>query len=319
MACNSNNDRFFLVTVDVEDWFQVENFKPHIPFSSWDRRELRVERNVHRLLDIFDTHGVTATFFVLGWIAERLPQLVRKIHRRGHEIASHGYNHELCHRQDRAGLAADLVDSKRLLEDLTGAPVDGYRAPSFSVSELLLQCLAQAGYRYDSSYNSFGMHDRYGHVDFSKCPARGIAYRLSKSFHELPVSNLVAALPRSRIVFPWAGGGYFRLMPFTLFKTGVRTILRRQGAYLFYMHPWEIDADQPRVAEASRTSRFRHYNNLGKCRQRLEKLFNAFADCRFVSCRQYLEKDETTARPAKEAKPHSRAAANCALNGSNFA
>ncbi|GBC59241.1 polysaccharide deacetylase [Desulfonema ishimotonii] len=285
-------NRFIMLSVDVEDWFQVENFKPYIPFSDWPSYELRVEKNTHRLLDLFDAHCVCggrekprATFFMLGWLAERLPLLVREIHRRGHEVASHGYYHNLCPREEPSRLMWDLTKSKKLLEDIIGAPVTGYRAPSFSITEDILKRIEDCGYGYDSSFNSFDMNSRYGKVRLDHLEKRGIAVRVSENFRELPVSNLSVGTH----VLPLGGGGYFRLIPAPVFRWGIRAILNRDQAYLFYMHPWEVDPEQPRVSQASAMSRFRHYLNLDKTFSRLRQFFYTFEDCRFVSCRQYLD------------------------------
>jgi len=371
-----------LLTIDVEDWFQVENFKQCIPYSSWSSCELRVEKNTHRLLDLFDSFGSTAgygihsklkihnsklpfrlpsrptaqlpsppaaqqsaptnpkvTFFVLGWLAERLPNLVREIHSRGHEVASHGFHHELCSKQSRGDLKQDLIDSKKLLEDIIGDPVYGYRAPSFSINDDILKLVEECGYRYDSSYNSFGFHGRYGKLSLSSNGTRGIAIDVSQprlsdihglqsdgcdsfktgnskmpfdsclersgpqgrspvltpiaaeGFYELPISNLELKTQNSKlkIIFPWGGGGYFRLIPFPLFKRGVKSILKKNGAYIFYMHPWEIDPNQPKVAAANRSYRFRHYVNLDKTFSRLERIVHGFDSCRFITCSEYLK------------------------------
>lgn len=279
-----------LLTVDVEDWFQVENFKPYISFESWDRREQRVGENTRRILRILDSVEVASgppkvTFFMLGWLAERLPALVREIADQGHEIASHGYDHELCTAQSPAALESDLIRSRKLLEDLTGTPVIGYRAPSFSISEDILTAIASAGYRYDASYNSFEGNRRYGRVRLNGKARAGIAVRLKEEFWELPVSNFRAG----RLTLPWAGGGYFRLLPGALFRRGVRSILNRDGVYSFYIHPWEIDPEQPRVKEASSLNRFRHYLNLEKTADRLAELLKRFSDARFLSMREYLD------------------------------
>ncbi len=293
-----------LLTIDVEDWFQVENFKPWIPFSSWSTRELRVEKNTHRLLDLFDTfvstrnpkpgtqNPITATFFILGWIAERLPNLVREIHNRGHEVASHGYNHNLCSECSSDDLKTDLINSKKLLEDIIGDRVYGYRAPSFAISNDLLKTIQDCGYLYDSSYNSFALHGRYGQMDFSQNEKIGIAIQISKNqnpkskmLYELPISNMRL----KNCVFPLGGGCYFRLIPFLIYKLGVQTILKKDKAYLFYMHPWEIDTEQPKVRKASYQYKFRHYLNLNKTASRLSKLVDTFYQSRFITCRQYLE------------------------------
>lgn len=276
-----------LITVDVEDWFQVENFKSYIPFSAWPKYALRVEQNTHQLLEILGRRQ--ATFFVLGWLAERLPGLLREIHEQGHEIASHGYNHKLCTQMPLAVLKADLSDSKKRLEDIIGAPVHGYRAPSFSIDADTLKAIADCGYRYDSSYNSFALHGRYGKVDLSAYPRQGVAVKLEDDFYEVPVSNLYWG----KQVLPWGGGGYFRLIPFPLFRLGIRRILASEGTYVFYMHPWEIDAGQPRVRQAKLSFKFRHYNNLERAPLKLNALFQAFSSYRFAGCWEYIQKRHT--------------------------
>ncbi len=278
----------FLLTVDVEDWFQVENFKQWIPFSSWPSRELRVEKNTHCLLDLLDSvksNNPKATFFILGWLAERLPSLIREIHDRGHEVASHGYNHHLSSKQGPSELRNDLIDSKKILEDIIGSPLYGYRAPSFAIDDASLKVVEQSGYMYDSSFNSFAMHGRYGKVNLSDNIKKGIAIQVSETFYEFPISNLSI---RNKIL-PVGGGGYFRVTPPPLFKLAVRRILKKDNAYLFYMHPWELDPKQPRVNEASPIYKFRHYVNLDKTQSWLSKLLEDFSQCHFVTCRQYLE------------------------------
>ncbi len=290
----------FLLTVDVEDWFQVENFKPYIPRESWPSRELRVERNTLGLLDLLDSvhrghpsdstrsTPVRATFFVLAWIAERLPGLVREIHARGHEVASHGCTHELCGNQSDSALTEDLVKSRQILEDIIGDRVFGFRAPSFSINLSVLEAIRKAGYVYDSSYNSFRLHGRYGHLPIPENGNNPLNRALIQPIHglfELPISNLRLG----NWILPWGGGAYFRLIPQRLFRSGIRFILKRQQAYVMYLHPWELDPDQPRVQEASSTRKFRHYTNLKKTRTRLKSLMAAFPRCDFVSCKSYID------------------------------
>ena len=277
----------FLFTVDVEDWFQVENFKPWIPINTWPERELRVERNIHTLLDLLDegTEKREATFFVLGWLAERYPHLVKEIHSRGHEIASHGFNHHLPTAQTREALRADLIQSRELLEDQIGERVWGYRAPSFAVNEEILQTIYECGYIYDSSYNSFDRHGRYGRVDMSGYPRKGIAIALADDFFELPISNLHL----KGQVIPWGGGGYFRMIPAPIYVKGVTHYLNRKGAFVFYMHPWELDPGQPRVKEASFQFKFRHYLNLHKAVNKTRTTMQALKNTACVSCKGYLK------------------------------
>lgn len=275
-----------LLTVDVEDWFQVENLKPWIPFDSWPTRELRVEDNVKRLLDLLDRYNAKATFFILGWIAERLPHLVRGIAERGHEVASHGLSHDLLDRLSPERLRHDLERSRILLEGITQTRVIGYRAPSFSIDGWRIQAIQAAGYAYDASYNSFAMHGRYGTVDFSPYSKRGIAIHLGGGFYELPVSNLKI----NGRTLPWGGGAYFRLIPFFLFKRGVQSILAQDRVYMIYLHPWEIDPGQPKMHAATRSVKFKHYRNLDRTQSKLTALMKTFgSQSRFLTCRSYLE------------------------------
>ena len=294
-----------LLTIDVEDWFQVENFKACISCESWPSRELRVERSTHDILDLLDSIPLTppaasngtnssslrtprVTFFVLAWIAERLPGLVCEIHSRGHEVASHGCTHELCSTQTPAGLWDDLTRSKEILEDRIGARVYGFRAPSFSISERILESIRDAGYVYDSSYNSFSLHGRYGRLPSIRSSEDGAQssalMQPIEGVYELPISNVEI----SGRVIPWGGGAYFRLIPERLFRAGIRLILKRQKAYIMYLHPWEFDPNQPRVREASISRRFRHYSNLHKTRARLENLILSFSQCFFLPCKEYI-------------------------------
>jgi len=287
----------FLITVDVEEWFQVENFKAHIAGDTWNARESRVQGSVQRLLDLFDSLETPpkATFFVLGWIAERMPDLVRTIQDRGHEIASHGYGHDMCDRMSARQLARDLSDSKNLLEQIIGRPVLGYRAPSFSISEPVLEILAECGYTYDSSYNSFGLNKRYGRLALPQVNDGTIIHPIGPLI-ELPISNLSFSFPGRNgkgngkdLQVPIGGGAYFRIMPLAAFTAAVRRYMHLHGAYLFYLHPWEVDPDQPRVADASRFARFRHYTNLKRTRVKLNRLITMFKSCRFITCAQYLQ------------------------------
>jgi polysaccharide deacetylase family protein (PEP-CTERM system associated) len=298
-----NSKKYILLTIDVEDWFQVENFKSWITFDTWSRYELRVERNVHRLLDLFDSIDLPgcesagsannskakmtprATFFVLGWVAERLPRLIQEIHARGHEVASHGFNHLLSNRLAINELRTELNTSKKSLEDMIGAEVCGFRAPSFSVDENVLREACHSGYIYDSSYNSFGIHQRYGRVSMNGHKRMGIAAKFWNSIFELPLSNLRLL----GTVIPWSGGAYFRIMPFPLFRKGVQFILNKDGAYVFYLHPWEIDTEQPRLSKASTNFKLRHYSNLSKTHSRLSRLIQSFQHFSFTTCREYIQ------------------------------
>ena len=260
------------LTVDVEDYFHVSAFAESIDRRDWDKQPLRVENNTRRLLDLFDEHQVKATFFVLGWVAERATNLVREIAARGHEVACHGYSHQLVYNQTPGVFREETLRSKHLLEDIVQTPVRGYRAASYSITERsrwALDIIAEAGFDYDSSIFPI-RHDRYGIPGAPDYPHR-LETPKGNSLVEFPLST--ARLFNYRL--PVAGGGYFRLYPYALTRAGLRQINRRQQPFIFYLHPWEIDPDQPRIA-AHWFSRFRHYNNLDKCESRLRRLMNDF-------------------------------------------
>lgn len=281
-------NKSILLTFDVEDWFQVENFKPYIEFSTWNSFELRVEKSTRVILALLDSFPFKpkATFFILGWIAEKLPGLVREIQKLGHEVASHGTNHHLCTFLGEKELLQDLMDSRKQLEEITGHKISGYRAPSFAVSDAILQLIEKAGYTYDSSYNSFSAHGRYGIIDLSRAKKEEGLFKTSDHFYELPLSNLNLFGK----IFPLGGGGYFRLYPFALFKWGMKSILEKENCFTFYAHPWEFDPDQPRVEQASPGFRFRHYINLDKTETKLGALIDTFSDCDFITCSEYIKK-----------------------------
>lgn len=258
------------LTVDVEDYFQVSALAPLIERSSWDTRPCRVERNVQRLLALFEQRGARATFFTLGWIAERYPQLVRDIIAGGHELASHGYGHLRASDQSREDFFADVQRAKALLEDIGGQPVQGYRAPSFSIgysNPWAFDSLLEAGYRYSSSVYPV-QHDHYGMPDAPRFP-----YQSRPGLIEIPVTT-TRVLGRN---LPAGGGGYFRLAPYELSRWALRRVnALDQRPAIFYMHPWEIDPGQPRVPGTSLKTRFRHYINLDKTESRLGRLLSDF-------------------------------------------
>jgi polysaccharide deacetylase family protein (PEP-CTERM system associated) len=258
--------------VDVEDYFQVQAFAHCIPRSSWDVLDRRVEANTNRILDQFDRAGVKATFFTLGWVAERHPVLVRRIVGEGHELASHGYDHTRADAQDRATFGADVRRAKRLLEDIGGQEVVGYRAATFSIGPRNLwafSVLEGEGYRYSSSTYPV-RHDLYGNPNAPRLPYQPEGGTL----WEIPMTT-VRLLNRN---LPCSGGGYFRLLPYPVFRQGLALHNRAEGRPgIFYTHPWEIDADQPRVPNCGRASGFRHYVNLARTVGRLERLLRDFA------------------------------------------
>lgn len=269
-------------SVDVEDYFQVAALAPAIPRDSWPRRESRVERNTQVLLDLLAERGIRGTFFVLGWIAERHPGLVKRIAAAGHEVASHGFSHQLIYTQSPGEFREETARSKRLLEDLIGAAVIGYRAASFSItgrSLWALDTLIDLGFRYDSSIFPI-RHDLYGIPGASPEPGTITA----------PSGRALAEFPMSAASFlglnvPVSGGGYFRLLPLGVTLRGLTQINRAHGRpFTFYLHPWEVDPGQPRV-RVGWLSRFRHYTNLERCEPRLKRLLSEF---RFGTMREVL-------------------------------
>jgi polysaccharide deacetylase family protein (PEP-CTERM system associated) len=262
----------------------VAALAPSISRDSWNSRESRVVGNTQRLLAIFEQFDVRGTFFVLGWVAERYPQLVRDIAARGHEIACHGFSHRLVYEQSPKEFYGETLRSKTLLEDITGSPVLGYRAASYSIvreSLWALNILVELGFVYDSSIFPV-RHDRYGIPNAERVPHR-MSTPNGASIVEWPLAT--AKILGCRL--PVAGGGYFRLLPYWLSRWGLASINRSEmQPFIFYLHPWEIDPAQPRVA-ASLLSRFRHYTNLGQCEERLKRLLDDF---QFGTARGGLEK-----------------------------
>jgi polysaccharide deacetylase family protein (PEP-CTERM system associated) len=260
------------MTVDVEDYFHVSVFEGVLPRLFWDRMESRVRANTERLLDIFDAFGVRATFFVLGWVAERERRLVQSIAARGHEIASHGYAHRLAYDQTRAGFRADIRRAKQTLEDAIGRRVVGYRAPSYSItprSLWALDLLIEEGYEYDSSIFPI-RHDRYGIPVSARSPYR--IERGGRTLLEVPASTTRLG----PLNLPVGGGGYFRLLPYWWTRWAIARVNRIEGrAAVFYLHPWEIDPDQPRLS-TNWVGRLRHYRNLDRTEQRLRRLLTDF-------------------------------------------
>ena len=268
-------------TVDVEDYFHVAALASVVSRESWATRECRVERNTERLLALLADHGIRGTFFVLGWVAERYPALVRRIAGGGHEVACHGFSHQLIYRQAPEEFREETARAKALLEQAIGAPVLGYRAASFSIVRATLwalDTLIDLGFEYDSSIFPI-RHDRYGIPDASADPGR-IAAPSGRTLVEFPM------VPARLMGFnvPVCGGGYFRIFPYWLTRAGLRQINARRRSFPFYLHPWEIDPGQPRI-RAGTLSRLRHYTSLHRCERRLGRLLGEF---RFAPMRDVL-------------------------------
>lgn len=270
------------LTVDVEDYFHVSALAEVIGRKDWDRMEYRAEHSTERLLQLFESRGVRATFFVLGWVTQRSPQLVRRIHDAGHEVACHGLTHELVYRQTPQVFRDETARSKVMLEDTIGAPVLGYRAASYSItaeSFWAIDILCELGFQYDSSIFPIA-HDRYGIPGASRRPGP-LSGSNGRSIIEFPLSTKKVF----GVTVPVAGGGYFRLLPYWFMRWALTSINRNDRLpFIFYLHPWEIDPEQPRF-KASRLSRFRHYTNLDICEARLSRLLDDF---RFATVRSVL-------------------------------
>lgn len=262
---------FNALTIDVEDYFQVSAFAPYISRSNWDKLDCRVEKNVTTILSMLDVANVKATFFTLGWIAERYPDLVKSIVSCGHELASHGYGHERVSDLTPSQFLTDLTLSKSILEDIAGVEVKGYRAPSFSIGEKNLwafDCLAEVGYKYSSSIYPI-RHDHYGMPNSPRFP-----YEVRSNLLEIPITTLSYCGKN----FPSSGGGYFRLLPYSISSWMLNRVNRVENRpAIFYFHPWEIDVTQPRIPGVSWKSRFRHYVNIGKTESRLNQLLSDFS------------------------------------------
>ena len=261
-----------VMTVDVEDYFQVSAFERYVGRDSWDDRECRVERNVDRILELFDSHGVKATFFTLGWVTERYPDMIKRIVGQGHELASHGWSHVRVTQQQPAEFRQDILRTKALLEDVSGQDVIGYRAASYSIGAnnlWALELLQETGHRYSSSIYPI-RHDLYGMPDaprFAFSPG-------NDDFLEFPVTTV--RLGNRNL--PCGGGGWFRLVPYAGMRWAIRRVNKvDQEAAIFYFHPWEIDPEQPRQQGIDAKTKFRHYLNLERMQPRLSRLLGDFA------------------------------------------
>lgn len=259
-----------VISVDVEEWFHVEAFASHIPRTDWDQLERRARPSMEALLELFERQRVKCTFFVLGWVAERDPDLVREITAAGHEIASHGWSHRPVWDLSPAQFLDEVKRSKRLLEELSGTPVLGYRAPTFSITNKTLWALGslrEAGYSYDSSIFPV-IHDRYG---IPNAPLE--IHRHEAGIWEMPMS--VMELWRYRL--PVAGGGYFRLYPYTVTRRAIAEMNAKERPAIVYLHPWEFDPGQPRPAGIGKVTRFRHYSGIRDNLAKLARLLDDFA------------------------------------------
>jgi len=273
------------LTIDVEDYFQVEAFASRINYNEWDNYPCRIKQNTQKILDILDDYQIKATFFCLGWIAKRSPSLIKNIAQRGHEVASHGYAHQPVYKQSPDIFMQDIRKTKQILEDIIGQPVIGYRAPTYSITQKTLwalEILAEEGYKYDSSIFPI-KHDLYGIPNAPRFPFNVHTFTRSnvltckrsnvQTFFEFPLTTLRIL----NINIPIAGGGYFRVFPYIFIKNALRHInLKEKQPFVFYLHPWELDPEQPRINHLPWRSRFRHYVNLRKTEGKFRKLLSDF-------------------------------------------
>ncbi|MFH1642293.1 MAG: XrtA system polysaccharide deacetylase [Nanoarchaeota archaeon] len=258
------------LSFDIEDWFQVENLKGVCPYHEWNKFESRVERNTDIILELLSRYQHKATFFILGWVAERKPGLVKRIAKEKHEIASHGYKHELVYRISPETFRDDLKLSKKILEEVTGTKIIGYRAPNFSITNdslWALDILAELGFSYDSSIFPTSFHDRYG---FDGIKENTISI-FPNGLFEFPLTVWKVG----KLNFPLGGGAYFRLLPYNVFRCLLKKINNSEKNFIFYLHPWELDEHQPRM-RVNLKYRFRHYINLDKTQSKLKKLLDDF-------------------------------------------
>lgn len=288
------------ISIDLEDYFQVEAFASRINYADWDKYPCRIEQNTKKILDILDNYSVKATFFCLGWIGERYPKLIKNIAQKGHEVAAHGYVHNPVYKQSTEVFRQDIRKTKQILEDIIGKAVIGYRAPSYSITKntiWALEILAEEGYKYDSSIFPI-KRDLYGVSDAPRFPFiinNGLILERNNLITQLP-NDLMTALTEFpittlrilRINIPVAGGGYFRLFPYVFIKSALHYInTKEKQPFIFYLHPWELDHEQPRINQLPWYSRFRHYVNLEKTECKFKKLLSDF---RFSTVLEVLKK-----------------------------
>ena len=277
-----------LLTFDVEEWFQVENLKGAIKRSDWDKKSSSVQKNSFKILGLLEKYQIPATFFVLGWIAKNIPAVIKEIFAQGHEIACHGYSHDLANQLPSQKIYDDISDSKQILENAISNKVLGYRAPSFSINDQILTILKEIGFLYDSSFNPFKLNSRHGQIHgLGKKIASG-CYLTDSGIYELPLSTLYFY----KIVIPLGGGAYFRIYPLWLFKPLVKYKLSRDPVYNFYLHPWEFEPEQEHIKNIKLNYKFRHYYGLKNTENKFEKfiLFLKNINCEFLTMEQYLNR-----------------------------
>lgn len=261
------------LSIDVEDWFQVDNFKDFIYNNEWSRMEYRLEKNIESILNILNKKNTKATFFVLGWVAERDPKLVMRIFDEGHEIACHGYSHTNSLILKYRELKDDISKSKKILEDIIQKKVIGFRAPSFSITSQLLDILVELKFEYDSSLFSSDLNSKYGKIQDIGVPRKD--FKINKDLFEFPLSTN----SKLGLNIPWSGGFMFRALPYFIFEKGMNKILKKNNYYLFYIHPWEFDISQPKVHKARMNQKLKHYYNIKTTMMKFERLIHSRNFC----------------------------------------
>jgi polysaccharide deacetylase family protein (PEP-CTERM system associated) len=256
-----------LFTIDVEDWF----CSPLLSLSAWEGYELRLEQPLRQLLDLLDENMSTGTFFVLGWIAKKRPDLIKEIQRRGHEIASHGYSHRLVYSQSPKEFQHDIRMSKDILEHLIGTPVYGYRAPCFSLTDWGLDILLEEGFSYDSSIMPNSFNTMYSKFNLASSAAP--LFKIKEDLWEIPLP----VYRLSGINIPWGGGGYFRIYPYPFFNLGARRIIMNKGSFVFYIHPYDLDSEQPQIFNTSWVNSLRRYYGLGDTYLKIRNLLSDYS------------------------------------------
>lgn len=268
------------LSIDLEEFFQIHALSDVIAPESWETFSSSVEENTYKTLAVLDSRGVVGTFFCLGWVARRHPDLIRHIHSLGHEIACHGYSHQVIYNQDRQSFRQDVEKAKKVLEDIIGDKVIGYRAPTYSITKKTLwafDILEELGFQYDSSIFPI-YHDNYGIPDAPRLP-----HKLEgRSLTEFPISTMKVGICN----LPISGGGYFRLLPYSLTKMGLSVLERRNEPFIFYIHPWELNPHIPRIPGMSPLSRFRTYIGISHAHKRFARLISDFT---FTTVRQVLQ------------------------------
>lgn len=279
-----------LLTFDVEEWFQVANLKGTVRKDDWELKTSTVEKNTSRILNILEKNRIPATFFILGWVAERQPEVVKTIYEKAHEIASHGYAHELANQLPPKKAREDLYRAKKILEEIISDKVFGYRAPNFSINDQILEILKDLDFLYDSSFNPFGLNPRYGTLENIKGEILPDCFETMSGIYEVPISTYSIG----KIIIPIGGGAYFRIFPFWIFKNIVKARLKQKSTFNLYLHPWELEPEQERIKGIRWDYRFRHYYNLKSTEKKLEKLiiFLKNMNCQFITIRQYIKSIE---------------------------